>query len=227
MYPIQLHNCLADCWRVGFDCRRWCHLQPVPQSLFTRQWSWSWSSNSSFRREEGNMRSFCSQFTHMQQPVLYCHGYNGAREWATTDYANPISMFLFRMYCEERRYIQGCNKYWCAGYRHTVEKPMRIVPKQNLTEMSESGCYVLILLLIPLCAEWVITPSIPPPLPLYLMCQSQKFPGGSMGTLFASPLNTVKSYSSTLHDLNDHDCSLPPLLSSPPLPCSWDNGSVF
>lgn len=39
------------------------------------QWPWSWSSNSSFRREEGTMGPFCSQFTHIQQPMLYCHGY--------------------------------------------------------------------------------------------------------------------------------------------------------
>lgn len=68
------------------------------------QWPWSWSSNSSFRREEGTMGSFCSQFTHIQQPVLYCHGYKGARRWATPDCANPVSKLWLRLYGEEWKY---------------------------------------------------------------------------------------------------------------------------
>jgi len=48
------------------------------------------------------METFCLQFTHIQQPMSYCHGYSGAGGWAVTEYANPIVKLLFE---EEWKYL--------------------------------------------------------------------------------------------------------------------------
>lgn len=59
----------------------------------------------------GNQEAFLSTVLSHSAAVLHSQGHNGARGWATTDYANPVSKFLYRIYREEWRYLwQKCIK---------------------------------------------------------------------------------------------------------------------
>lgn len=119
------------------------------------------------------MWPFCSQFTHNQQSMLYCHGYSGARGGQLLIMPNSFPNYCSGYIVKNRDMwnmwqkciqmittkaclsnIQGCNNYWWIVLFNIIKK-LKIEPELNLIEMSKNGCNCVSRLLLSLYVLWM------------------------------------------------------------------------